>query len=270
MKYHRGYLGRVRTTSGDELQILLSDNPSHVEAVNPVVEGLARARQDLLGEASQHQVLAVLIHGDAAFSGQGVVAETLNLSQLEGYRTGGTVHIVINNQIGFTTLPEDARSTRYSTDVAKMLMVPVFHVHAEDPEALVHVARLALHYRREFGKDVVIDAIGYRRYGHNEGDEPYYTQPRMYERIRERPPVYEMYAARLLAENVISEDQTQQIKTEITAKLERAFRAAKDKTCTLPPCVFRGMDRDLRRIPPRTGSHRRRPRDHGGTRSQAP
>jgi 2-oxoglutarate dehydrogenase E1 component len=257
VKYHRGYLGRVRTRSGNEVRMLLSDNPSHLEAVDPVVEGLARARQDLLGQAPEHAVLPVLIHGDAAFSGQGVVAETLNLSQLEGYRTGGTIHIVINNQIGFTTLPQDARSTRYSTDIAKMLMVPIFHVHAEDPEALIQVARLAHQYRREFGKDVVIDAIGYRRYGHNEGDEPYYTQPLMYERIRERPPLHEIYAARLLAEKVVSDDQIQRLLSEITAKLERSFRAAKDKTCTLPPVSYfeewTGISGEYRDEPVATG-----------------
>ena len=235
VKYHRGYLGRVRTASDRELQMLLSDNPSHLESVDPVVEGLARARQNLRGTSAQHQVLPVLIHGDAALARQGVVAETLNLSQLEGYCTGGTLHIVIDNQIGFTTLPQDARSTRYSTDLAKMLMVPIFHVHAEDPEALVHVTHLAHQYREAFGKDVVIDVVCYRRYGHNEGDEPYYTQPQMYDRIRERPPLYQMYATGLLAENIITDDHLQGIKAAITEKLERAFRAAKERTCTLPP-----------------------------------
>jgi 2-oxoglutarate dehydrogenase E1 component len=161
-------------------------NPSHLEAVNPVVEGMARARQDMTDRDGDKAVLPVLLHGDAAFAGQGVVAETLNMSQLKGYRTGGTVHVIINNQIGYTTLPEDARSTRYSTDVAKMLMVPIFHVHGEDPEAVIHVARLAADYRYRFGKDVVIDLVCYRRYGHNEGDEPYFTQPTMYQRIRQR------------------------------------------------------------------------------------
>ncbi len=238
VKYHKGYLGQVRTLSGHDIRIFLSDNPSHLESVNPVVEGLTRARQDLHGEHGPRQVLPVLIHGDSAFAGQGVVAETLNLSQLDGYRTGGTIHIVINNQIGFTTLPEDARSTRYCTDVAKMLMVPIFHVHAEDPEALVHVARLAHHYRQEFGKDVVIDVIGYRRYGHNEGDEPYYTQPQMYERIHERPPVFQLYARKLLADGLISETELQNIRTTVTERLDQAFQAVHDKTCILPPLRY--------------------------------
>ncbi len=238
VKYHKGYLGQGHTASGRELQILLCDNPSHLESVNPVLEGLARARQDARGEDGRSRVLPVLIHGDSAFAGQGVVAETLNLSQLEGYRTGGTIHMVINNQIGFTTLPQDARSTRYSTDMAKMLMVPIFHVHAEDPEAVAHVAELAFQYRQEFGKDVVIDIIGYRRYGHNEGDEPYYTQPRMYDRIRQRPPVHQLYAEKLLGESLISESDLREIKTGIMGRLDQAFRTAHEKTCILPPVHY--------------------------------
>ena len=186
VKYHNGYLADIQLASGEDLRIFLVNNPSHLEAVNPVVEGIARARQENY-EKGRQSVMPILIHGDAAFAGQGVVAETLNMSQLAGYATGGTMHVVINNQIGYTTLPEDARSTRYSTDVAKMLMVPVFHVHGEDAEAVVHVAKLAVDYRNRFGKDVVVDVVCYRRYGHNEGDEPYFTQPLMYERIKERP-----------------------------------------------------------------------------------
>ena len=166
-------------------------------------------------------VLPILIHGDAAFAGEGIVAETLNLSQLEGYTTGGTLHIIINNQIGFTTLPQDARSTRYSTDVAKMLMVPIFHVHGEDPEAVVHVVRLAADYRREFAKDVVIDVVCYRRYGHSEGDEPYYTQPQMYERIKDRRPPSQLYAEKLIAEGVVTEDE---IESGLKAASPNAWR----------------------------------------------
>jgi 2-oxoglutarate dehydrogenase E1 component len=154
VKYHNGYLADLTTVSNQPLRLFLMNNPSHLESVNPVVEGFVRARQDILGDDRRQQVMALLIHGDAAFAGQGVVAETLNMSQLAGYKTGGTLHLVINNQIGYTTLPEDARSTRYSTDIAKMLMIPIFHVHGENPEALAHVFQLAADYRWEFGKDV--------------------------------------------------------------------------------------------------------------------
>jgi 2-oxoglutarate dehydrogenase E1 component len=180
----------------------------------------------------------LLIHGDAAFAGQGVVAETLNMSQLDGYSTGGTVHIVINNQIGYTTLPEDARSTRYSTDIAKMLMVPIFHVHGENPEALIHVTKLACDYRMEFGKDVVLDLVCYRRYGHNEGDEPYFTQPLMYERIKERPPLYKIYGEQLLADKVIGEDEINRMETGINEALETSFETMKQQQCVLPRVEF--------------------------------
>jgi 2-oxoglutarate dehydrogenase E1 component len=221
------------------VRVLLVNNPSHLESVNPVVEGFARARQDMFGRSDGHRlVLPLLIHGDAAFAGQGVVAETLNMSQLEGYSTGGTVHIIINNQIGYTTLPEDARSTRYSTDVAKMLMVPIFHVHGENPESVIHVIKLACDYRTEFGKDVVIDLVCYRRYGHNEGDEPYFTQPQMYDRIRERPPLYKIYGAQLLAENTVREDETEDITSGINESLEASFTTMREKHCILPRLDF--------------------------------
>ncbi len=238
VKYHKGYLSDVETPEGHPVRLLLVTNPSHLEAVDPVVEGIARARQEQLGDGDPRLVLPVLMHGDAAFAGQGVVSETLNLSQLEGYRTGGTIHVVINNQIGFTTLPEDARSTRYSTDVAKMLMVPIFHVHGEDPEAVVHVVRLACDYRVRFRKDVVIDLVCYRRYGHNEGDEPYFTQPLMYERIRHRPAVPELYARTLLREGIVSGEEMEAAKAEYSRGLEEAYRAAHDRTCPAPEYRF--------------------------------
>lgn len=231
VKYHKGYMASVKTLTGEAIRILLANNPSHLEIVDPVAEGIARARQERFGEEGTAAVLPLLIHGDAAFAGQGVVAETLNLSQLEGYHTGGTVHIVLNNQIGFTTLPEDARSTRYSTDIAKMLMIPVFHVHGEDPEAAVHVLKLACDYRLEFGKDVVIDLVCYRRYGHNEGDEPYYTQPQMYERIRERPSPYELYARKLTEEGAVSQEDLDRIREGANQCMEGAYTAAKEKAC---------------------------------------
>jgi 2-oxoglutarate dehydrogenase E1 component len=238
VKYHRGYMTEVQIDHDKSMRILLLNNPSHLESVDPVVEGVARARQDRLQDQDGSIVLPLLIHGDAGFSGEGIVYETLNLSQLEGYRTGGTIHIIINNQIGFTTLPEDARSTRYSTDVAKMLLVPIFHVHGEDPEAAEHVMKLALDYRRQFRKDVVIDLVCYRRYGHNEGDEPYFTQPQMYERIKNRPSILQLYSENLLDKKALLQDHLEDIKQEISKSLEDAYNAAKEKTCELPPVSF--------------------------------
>jgi 2-oxoglutarate dehydrogenase E1 component len=233
VKYHTGYLNDIQTLGGHTLRVLMVNNPSHLEAVDPVVEGFARARQELAEDGSGRRVLPLLIHGDAAFAGQGVVAETLNLSQLDGYKTGGTVHIIINNQIGYTTLPANARSTRYSTDIAKMLMVPVFHVHGENPEAVVHVMQLAADYRWEFGKDVVVDLVCFRRYGHNEGDEPYFTQPLMYERIRERPPLEHLYAAELAGEGVAEVD-VDHIAAEMRGRLNADYDAIHGSVCVFP------------------------------------
>jgi len=205
VKYHRGYSTDINLGDGAMMHLTLATNPSHLEAIDPVVEGKCRARQDFYGIDSVHRVLPLLIHGDAAFAGQGVVAETLNLSQLPGYRTGGTLHIVLNNQIGFTTLPMDARSSLYATDAAKMVMAPIFHVHGEDPEAVIHATRLALEYRQAFACDAVVEVICYRRRGHNEGDEPYFTQPLMYEKIKNRPQVHLLYADRLRDEGISEE-----------------------------------------------------------------
>jgi 2-oxoglutarate dehydrogenase E1 component len=230
VKYHKGHSTRIAASSVAEMDVTLPSNPSHLESVNPVVEGMIRGVLEKFGDVDEHQrAMPVLLHGDAAFAGQGIVAETLNLAQLDGYYTGGTVHIIINNQIGYTTLPEDARSTPYSTDIAKGYMVPIFHVHGEDPEAVVHIVKLACDYRLAFGKDVVIDVVGYRRYGHNEGDEPYFTQPEMYDRIKERPFLDDMYAAQLIEEAVISETEREKIDSDITECLEAAFDAAKEE-----------------------------------------
>ena len=234
VKYHTGYLNDIQTSGGQTLRVLMMNNPSHLEAVDPVVEGFARARQELAGDPSGKQVLPLLIHGDAAFAGQGVVAETLNLSQLAGYRTGGTVHVIINNQIGYTTLPEHARSTRYSTDIAKMLMVPVFHVHGENPEAVVHALRLAAEYRFEFGKDVVVDLVCFRRYGHNEGDEPYFTQPLMYERIRERPSLDSLYAAELIDQGLVDAADVDRMAEKMRSRLNADYEAIHGSVCVFP------------------------------------
>jgi len=203
VKYHQGFSSDIMTEGGS-VHIALAFNPSHLEIIDPVVEGSVRARQDRRRDRERRQVLPVLIHGDAAYAGQGVVMETLNLSGTRGYATGGTVHIVVNNQIGFTTSdPLDSRSTIYCTDVAKMVQAPIFHVNGDDPEAVVHVARLALDYRIEFGRDVVIDLVCYRRHGHSEADEPYATQPVMYKTIAEHPTLRQTYAGRLAADGVI-------------------------------------------------------------------
>jgi 2-oxoglutarate dehydrogenase E1 component len=210
VKYHMGF-SSDRQLDGKNVHLTLCFNPSHLEWVNPVVEGRARAKADRKGDTTRHSVLPLLIHGDAAFAGQGVVAETLNFARLQGYTTGGTVHVVINNQIGFTTAPEDSRSSPYCTDITRMLRCPVFHVNGEDPEAVAQVVRLAADYRQRFGQDVVIDMYCYRRYGHNEADEPRYTQPVMYSVIDKQPSVREMYVRRLQERGSITDAQAQEI-----------------------------------------------------------
>ncbi len=223
VKYHLGAVGKHQTRSGGEVVVELASNPSHLEAVNPVVEGIARARQDLLDRGEEAPVLPVLIHGDAAFAGQGVVAETLNLSQLHGYRTGGTVHLIVNNQLGFTTSPDYGRSSTYATDVAKMIQAPIFHVNGDDPEACVRVARLAFAYRQAFKKDVVVDMWCYRRFGHNEGDEPAFTQPLMYARIKGRPPVRKLYTEALVNRGDLSLDDAERALEDFRSRLQQAF-----------------------------------------------
>ncbi len=227
VKYHLGFDAVLTTTTGATIEVRLAANPSHLEIVNPVVEGKTRARQRIRGDVERRRVCPFLIHGDAAFAGQGVVAETLNFSQLPGYRTGGTVHFVINNQIGFTTNPADARSTRYCTDVAKMIEAPVFHVNGDDPEAVCYVTQLALEFRVKFQRDVVIDMVCYRRHGHNESDEPSFTQPILYKRIAQHPLISATYAERLYAEGTLTQADNDAIKAEYTAAMERAFEKAK-------------------------------------------
>lgn len=221
VKYHKGHSQYIDLPGG-RLHLTIAANPSHLEAVNPVVEGKCRARQDRYGVDGSKRVLPILVHGDAAFAGQGSVMETLNMSQLEGYGTGGTIHIVLNNQIGFTTLPKDARSTNYATDVAKMLACPVFHVQGEAPESAVHVARLALEYRQTYGRDVVVELICYRRHGHNEADEPAFTQPLMYRQIASRPPVNRIYAE-VLAEQGVAADILAEIEQSVLNRLDSSL-----------------------------------------------
>ena len=226
VKYHQGASGVRETADGREVSLAVVPNPSHLEFVNPVVEGIVRARQDLDGDQSGK--LAVLLHGDAAFAGEGIVAETLNLSQLPGYKTEGTIHIITNNQLGFTTPPEEGRSSTYSTDIAKMIQAPIFHVNSDDVEAAYNVLQIALDYRQKFHKDVVIDVIGFRRLGHNEGDEPTYTQPVMYQRIREHPGSRALYAKKLIAGGVMTEEVVATLMDERNRRYENAQLGAKE------------------------------------------
>lgn len=228
VKYHLGQRGKFATQDGKEISLELMPNPSHLESVNPVVEGAVRAKQDKLNSADAGQkIIPLLIHGDAAFAGQGVVAETLTMSQLDGYKTGGTIHLIINNQIGFTTLPKDGRSTRYASDLAKTVLAPIFHVNGDDPEACVHTMKLALEYRQKFGKDVVIDLMCYRKHGHNEGDEPAFTQPGLYREIKDHKQVREIYTNELIRKGEFSKEEVDELFNEFDQLLENAFEEAK-------------------------------------------
>ncbi|MGH0033136.1 MAG: 2-oxoglutarate dehydrogenase E1 component [Myxococcota bacterium] len=223
VKYHKGYSNDRTTRSGENVHLSLTGNPSHLEAVDPVVEGRVRAKQMRIGDLAGETILPVLVHGDAAFAGQGIVAETLNLSKLAGYSTGGTIHVVVNNQIGFTTPPSEARSTLYCTDVAKMIQVPIFHVNGDDPEAVVHCVHLALAFRMRFRSDVVIDMVCYRRHGHNEGDEPSFTQPLLYAKIRARDSVRKLYTESLLERGVLRQEDVDRIEDDLSQQLDRAL-----------------------------------------------
>ncbi|MEU8232180.1 multifunctional oxoglutarate decarboxylase/oxoglutarate dehydrogenase thiamine pyrophosphate-binding subunit/dihydrolipoyllysine-residue succinyltransferase subunit [Actinoplanes sp. NPDC048967] len=236
VKYHLGQTGKYTTPDGESATtVSVVANPSHLEAVDPVLEGIVRAKQDRLDLGLHgYTVLPVLIHGDAAFAGQGVVAETLNLSQLRGYRTGGTVHVVVNNQVGFTTAPEYSRSSLYSTDVARMIQAPIFHVNGDDPEAVVRVARLAFEYRQAFNKDVVIDLVCYRRRGHNEGDDPSMTNPRMYQIIDTKRSVRKLYTEELIGRGDLTVDDAQEQLRDYQAQLEKVFKDTRD-TAGSPP-----------------------------------
>jgi 2-oxoglutarate dehydrogenase E1 component len=227
VKYHKGYSSDWTTYHGHQVHLTLTANPSHLEAVNPVALGRVRAKQRRLGDTERRRVMGVLIHGDAAFPGQGIVAETLNMSQLAGYATGGTIHVIVNNQIGFTTLPSDSRSMRYATDVAKSIQAPIFHVNADDPEMVVHVAEIALEFKQAFKKDVVIDLVCLRRLGHNEGDEPSFTQPKLYEMIQNHPSSLEIYSRKLLAEGVATQERLDEISAEMHKSLTDAQERVK-------------------------------------------
>ncbi|MFI9390614.1 multifunctional oxoglutarate decarboxylase/oxoglutarate dehydrogenase thiamine pyrophosphate-binding subunit/dihydrolipoyllysine-residue succinyltransferase subunit [Streptomyces bauhiniae] len=231
VKYHLGAEGTFTGLDGEQIAVSLVANPSHLEAVDPVLEGVARAKQDIINKGgTDFTVLPVAIHGDAAFAGQGVVAETLNMSQLRGYRTGGTVHIVINNQVGFTAAPESSRSSMYATDVARMIEAPIFHVNGDDPEAVVRVARLAFEFRQAFNKDVVIDLICYRRRGHNESDNPAFTQPLMYDLIDKKRSVRKLYTESLIGRGDITLEEAEQALQDYQGQLEKVFTEVREVT----------------------------------------
>ncbi|MDQ4070024.1 MAG: multifunctional oxoglutarate decarboxylase/oxoglutarate dehydrogenase thiamine pyrophosphate-binding subunit/dihydrolipoyllysine-residue succinyltransferase subunit, partial [Actinomycetota bacterium] len=245
VKYHLGAVGKFVGRSGQGIPVTLASNPSHLEAVDPVVEGMVRARQDLIDEPESFSALPLVIHGDAAFAGQGVVAETLNLSALRGYRVGGTIHVVVNNQLGFTTAPAEARSSVYPTDVAKMVQAPIFHVNGDDPEAVVRVARLAFGFRQRFHKDVVIDLVCYRRHGHNEGDDPSYTQPLMYKRIEARRSVRKLYTETLVRRGDITLEEAERALDDFLARMQLAFDETRHSA---PPQVPEAQAADT--VPP--------------------
>ena len=228
VKYHLGAEGDFSAGAGENIKVSLAANPSHLETVDPVLEGIARAKQDVLDQGEEFPVLPLLLHGDAAFAGQGVVAETLNLSQLRGYRTGGTIHLVINNQVGFTTSPGSSRSSLYCTDIARMVQAPIFHVNGDDPEACIRVARLAFEYRQAFHSDVVIDLVCYRRRGHNEGDDPSYTQPLMYDLIEQKRSVRKLYTESLIGRGDITIEEAEQVIRDYQAQLERVFTEVRE------------------------------------------
>ncbi len=247
VKYHLGAAGKFVGRSGQTLPVALASNPSHLEAVDPVVEGMVRAKQDLIGDPEAFAVLPLVIHGDAAFAGQGVVAETLNLSALRGYRVGGTIHVVVNNQLGFTTAPEEARSSVYATDVAKMVQAPIFHVNGDDPEACLRVARLAFGFRQRFHKDVVVDMVCYRRHGHNEGDDPSFTQPLMYKLIDGRRSVRKLYTETLVRRGDITADEAEKALDDFLARMQTSFEETRQSA---PPAVVPSRSTPVVMLPP--------------------
>ena len=249
VKYHLGY-ANSRQVTGGRVKVSLLPNPSHLELINPIQQGIVRCKQEWAANGDRTKIVPVTLHGDAAFVGQGIVAETLNLSELAGYETGGTIHIVVNNQIGFTTPPRQGRFTPYATDVAKTIGAPVFHVNGDDPEACCYVAKLAIEFRQTFNQDVLIDLVCYRRHGHNEQDEPRFTQPEMYRQIDDRPSVRQLYARRLIDEGVITDADHDQMRDEAVAKLDEARRQAQTDRQRQHVPSFSGVWQGLGKAPP--------------------
>ena len=233
VKYHLGWTSKRRTDAGYQINMNIAPNPSHLEAVNAVVEGIARAKQDKNYKGDSRKVMPILIHGDAAIAGQGVVYEVVQMAQLDGYKTGGTIHIVVNNQIGFTTNYLDGRSSTYCTDVAKVTLSPVLHINADDVEAVVHAMHFALAYRNRFSRDVFIDLLGYRKYGHNEGDEPRFTQPKLYKAIAKQQNPRDIYAAKLMSKGVITQEVLDQMEADYKQTLEKKLEDARQASNTV-------------------------------------
>ncbi len=257
VKYHRGFSADRVTQSGRKLHLSLCANPSHLEAIDPVAEGIVRAKQQVRRDAERKRVICVQIHGDAAFTGQGIIAETLALSELETYTTGGTIHIVVNNQIGFTSDPADYRFTRYPSDIAKVIQAPVFHVNADDPEASVHAARLAIEFRQRFREDVIIDLVCYRRWGHNEGDDPSFTQPLQTRAIEQHPRVASLYVERLIQEGALDAAGADRLEAEQAAELEREMEASAEHQPLAGATAYLGLwrgfeDQEVEDEDPRT------------------
>lgn len=246
VKYHLGHHTTIETANGHKVNMTLAPNPSHLEAVDPVVEGLARAKADLLLNNEYNRVLPILIHGDAAIAAQGVVYEVIQMANLDGYRTGGTIHIVVNNQVGFTTNYVDARSSTYCTDIAKVTLSPVFHVNGDDIEAVVHVMKLAVEFRQKFNRDVFIDLLGYRKYGHNEGDEPRFTQPVLYKAIEKHANPRKIYETELLAQGVIDAAYSKQVETVFKEKLQQQLDLSKEITKNVIKPFLNNVWKDLR------------------------
>ncbi|MEC9071073.1 MAG: thiamine pyrophosphate-dependent enzyme, partial [Myxococcota bacterium] len=227
VKYHMGFSSKRTAETGKDVNLSLTFNPSHLAFVTPVVQGRVRGKQDRYGDVHREKVMGVVIHGDAAFAGQGVIQESLNMSELTGYRTGGTLHIIVNNQVGFTTDPEDSRSTNYATDVAKLLEIPIFHVNGEHPDAVAQAIKVAMEFRSRWKRDAVIDMYCYRRHGHNEGDEPRYTQPLMYQWVDRQPTVRENFVSNMVALGALTREDADQIAETCRARLEKDLDSAR-------------------------------------------
>ena len=247
VKYHLGWTSKRKSDSGINIYMNLAPNPSHLESVGPVVQGISRAKQDKYHKNTPKNVLPVIIHGDAALSAQGVIYEVIQMERLKGYKTAGTIHIVVNNQIGFTTNYIDGRSSTYCTDIGKANLCPIIHVNSDDVEAVVHAANFALEYRMQYERDVFIDLLGYRKYGHNEGDEPRFTQPKLYKIISSHPSVKEIYSSKLLNEKIIDEDQIKKIEVDYSKDLDDDLsNSKKEKNVVITPFMkheWKGLSR---------------------------